>query len=131
MRRIIVICMLVFLMSGCQLLDDLLGNKKSKPSAEVVVPEPPVLPPSDGYASISWLPPTENTDGSVLTDLAGYEIHYGTSSGGYTNTIPVGLGLTEYVVEPLIPGFTYYFAIISITDSGVKSVYSEEGSKVL
>src|SRR5690606_15160435 len=32
-----------------------------------------------GSARLSWTPPTENLDGSALTDLAGYVIQYGNS----------------------------------------------------
>ena len=31
-----------------------------------------------GSMSLSWTPPTQNTDGSALTDLAGYKLYYGT-----------------------------------------------------
>ena len=34
---------------------------------------------SKGSATLSWTPPTENTDGSPLTNLSGFQIHYGTS----------------------------------------------------
>ena len=32
---------------------------------------------AEGSATLSWMPPTENADGSALTDLAGYRIYYG------------------------------------------------------
>ena len=38
-----------------------------------------------GTVTISWQPPRENTNGTALTDLAGYTIHYGTSSQNYTS----------------------------------------------
>lgn len=41
----------------------------------------------NGTALFSWMPPTQNTDGSSLTDLAGYKIWYGTSPGNYSDTI--------------------------------------------
>jgi hypothetical protein len=31
-------------------------------------------------AIVSWTPPTQRTDGSALTDLAGYRVYYGKSS---------------------------------------------------
>ena len=34
-----------------------------------------------GSTTISWTPPTSITDNSPLTNLAGYRIYYGTSSG--------------------------------------------------
>ncbi len=32
-----------------------------------------------GAATVAWIPPTRNSDGSTITDLAGYTIYYGTS----------------------------------------------------
>ena len=61
-----------------------------------------VVPRGDGTALVSWTPPTENTDGSTLTDLAGYRIRYGTSPGSYSDTITInGSSLTSYLVEDL------------------------------
>src|SRR5690606_39089874 len=33
---------------------------------------------SSGSVTLSWTPPSENEDGSALTNLAGYRIYYGT-----------------------------------------------------
>src|SRR6185437_145652 len=35
-------------------------------------------PATSGTATVSWTAPATNTDGSGLTDLAGYHLHYGT-----------------------------------------------------
>ena len=34
-----------------------------------------------GSATLSWTPPTTNTDGSSLTNLAGYKVYWGPSQG--------------------------------------------------
>jgi hypothetical protein len=76
--------------------------------------------------TLSWLPPTENEDGSPLTNLAGYRIRYGSSSGSYSNTISVANpGLATYVVEGLVPS-RYYFVIASVNSLGVESRNSAE-----
>jgi len=36
-----------------------------------------------GSVTLTWTPPTKNTDGSQLTDLAAYKIYYGLSQGDY------------------------------------------------
>jgi len=78
--------------------------------------------------TLSWQPPTENTNGSELTDLSGYTIHYGTQSQNYTSQIQVdNPGLTTYVVDDLSPG-TYYFAISATTADGFESALSPEVS---
>ena len=75
--------------------------------------------------TVSWIPPDTNTDGSVLTNLAGYHIHYGTSSSSLDALIDVPTsGLTDYVVENLDPNTTYYFAVSSYNSAGVESSYS-------
>ncbi len=85
---------------------------------------------STGVATLSWQPPTQNTDGSALTDLAGYNIYYGTTPGTYTKTIPLNtVGLTTYVVENLSNTTTYYFVITAVNSAGVESQYSAVGSK--
>ena len=77
-----------------------------------------------GSVTLSWMPPTLNDDGSALTDLAGYEIHYGVSPGNYTEEIRIdNPSLTTYVVENLSPN-TYYFAATSFTADGTESSFS-------
>ncbi len=39
--------------------------------------------------ALSWTPPTQNADGSTLTDLSGYKIHYGTASKSYSKSVAV------------------------------------------
>jgi hypothetical protein len=88
------------------------------------------VPPtaSSGAVTLNWTPPTENTDGSPLTNLAGYDIHYGTASGDYTQTVSVSNpGLATYVVDNLTPG-TYYFSVGAVNASGAESPLSPEVS---
>ena len=88
-----------------------------------------VLAAATGSVTVSWDAPTENSDGSPLTDLAGYKLHYGTSSGNYTTTIDLNdAGLTTYVIDNLAAG-TYFIAATSINSAGVESLYSAEVTK--
>jgi len=82
-----------------------------------------------GTATLVWSAPTTNTDGTPLTDLAGYKVHYGTTHGSYSNTITVG-NVTSYSINNLASG-TYYFSLTSYDTSGVESGYSNEVSKVI
>jgi hypothetical protein len=76
---------------------------------------------SNGVASLQWTPPTENTDGSVLADLAGYNIHYGTSASALTQTVTItNPGLTAYTLSNLSPG-TWYFVMTAHSAGGVES----------
>jgi hypothetical protein len=72
-------------------------------------------------AALSWTAPTQNTDGSALTDLGGYRIYYGTSASALNQTITVSnAGLTTYVIDSLATG-TWYFAVKSFDTGGVES----------
>ena len=89
---------------------------------------PPPRPKTSTTASITlgWVPPTQNNDGSPITNLAGYKIHYGTTSTEYTKTIALAnAGLTRYVLDNLTSG-TYYFAITAYNSLGVESALSGE-----
>ena len=81
--------------------------------------------------TLAWTAPTRNTDGSALTDLAGYKIYYGNASRQYSRVVAVpGAGATSYVVTGLTAG-TWYFAMKSIDVIGVLSNYSGEVRVVL
>jgi hypothetical protein len=81
-------------------------------------------------ATLSWVAPTQNTDGSALTDLAGYRIVYGTSRNLLTQSITVNsVGITAYVISNLSPGSTYYFAIKAYNTAGGQSNLSTIVSK--
>lgn len=87
--------------------------------------------PTTGSATISWSPPTTNSDGSALTNLAGYKIDYGTSSASLTTSVQItNSGATSYTVPNLTSG-TWYFAVQAYTNSGVQSGMSNIASKTI
>jgi hypothetical protein len=84
-----------------------------------------------GSATIAWTPPTSNTDNSPLTNLAGYRIYYGTSSGNLTQVLNLpNPGISSGVVENLAAG-TWYFAVTSYNASNVESERSNVTSKTI
>jgi hypothetical protein len=84
-----------------------------------------------GTATVSWTPPTENTNGTALTNLAGFKVYYGTSSSSMTQVAQVAnAGATDYVVTGLTSG-TWYFAVTSYTTDGEESAQSQVGSKTI
>ena len=106
------------------------------PPASAPAPRPPRpqrrrQASATGSANLSWTAPTKNTDGTPVTDLAGYHIYYGTSEGAWTSTITV-LEATEtsYVVSGLAPG-TYYFTIVAFNTAGDDSPQSNIASKTI
>ena len=84
-----------------------------------------------GSATLSWQPPTSNTDGSPLVNLAGYVIRYGTSLNALATEVRVSNpGLTTYVVSELEPA-TWYFQVSAYNSSGVESAPSATASKTI
>jgi hypothetical protein len=98
----------------------------SLPAFSIAVAQSAVV----GSATLSWQPPTENTDGSALTDLAGYRIVYGTTATALTQTIDVSNpGVSRYVIDGLSAG-TWYFAVKAYTTSA-ESSQSNVASKTI
>ena len=87
---------------------------------------------STGNATLSWSAPSENTNGSALTDLGGFKIYYGTAPKQLTNTVALtSPGLLTYVFSELPIGTTYYFAVIAVTTTGVESAPSQTVSSTI
>jgi len=90
-----------------------------------------VKPPTTGSATLSWTPPTTNSDGSPLVGLAGYRIVYGQVSRQYTQSLDIpSAAITSASVENLVPA-TWYFAVKAYTSAGVESDLSNEASKTI
>lgn len=88
-----------------------------------------VVATAAGSATLTWNPPTQNTDGTALNDLAGYKVYWGTTEGNYTNSVTLNNpGLSSYVVEQLTLG-TWHFVLTAVNSAGVESARSNVGSK--
>jgi hypothetical protein len=74
-----------------------------------------------GEVSLSWAAPTQNTDGSLLTDLAGYYIYYGAGGGQAMQILQLsGPGATSVILPGLSQGI-WYFAAMAYNSSGATS----------
>jgi hypothetical protein len=83
---------------------------------------PPASTPAQttGSATLAWQPPTQTTSGSLLTNLAGYRIYYGTAPGNLAQTVTVpNPGVTRYVVGGLTAA-TWYFQMTAYDKNGVE-----------
>ncbi len=88
-----------------------------------------VLQYADGTITLSWTAPTQNEDGTALTDLAAYKFYFGTSSGIYTDEVRINNpGLTTYMIQNLVPT-TYYIVATAINNAGAESAFSNEAVK--
>jgi len=87
---------------------------------------------SFGVATFSWTAPTENTDNSQLTDLAGFKIYYGLTENELVNSISINsVETTSYVIENLSTEQTYFFAVTAVNELGVESEKSDISSKFI
>ncbi|MEL7185810.1 MAG: putative Ig domain-containing protein [Pseudomonadota bacterium] len=84
-----------------------------------------------GSVTLDWTAPTLNEDGTTLTDLAGYNLYWGTSVGNYPNSVSIGNpSVTTYTVDNLSPG-TYYFVATAINSADEESNYSGVATKIV
>jgi hypothetical protein len=86
---------------------------------------------SNGTATLNWTPVTQNTNGTVLTDLAGYKVYWGTSPSNMTQTVTLANpSLTTYMVSNLSSG-TWYFGVVAYASDGTQSAVSNVGQKTV
>lgn len=86
---------------------------------------------NSGAVVLSWTAPTENEDGSPLTDLAGYRLYWGREPGVYPNSVTIdNPGVTIYVVEDLASG-TYEFVATAFNAAGTESRFSNPAIKTV
>ena len=102
-----------------------------KASASLVPFTLAVTAPTLGMATLDWTIPTLNTDGSALTDLAGFRVYYGSSSSALNNQVSIASpATTQASIEQLTAG-TWYFAISDYNSTGVESAKSAVVSLVV
>jgi hypothetical protein len=84
-----------------------------------------------GSMTLTWTAPTQNDDGTELTDLAGFKLYYGTSPGSYTKQVMIdNPSVTTFMIENLLPD-TYYIVATAFNSSGIESGYSGMATKTV
>lgn len=84
-----------------------------------------------GSATIGWTAPSQNTDGTSLTNLTGYKVMFGNSSTALSSVQAVNdPKATSATVAALASG-TWYFAVRAVNASGVESANSSVVSKTI
>lgn len=85
-----------------------------------------------GTAILTWKAPTTNTDGSALTDLAGYKVYTRVTGAAFGTGISVGVSTSPtYTYRNLALGKTHYFTVTAYDFSGNESTQAPEVSKVI
>jgi len=84
-----------------------------------------------GSANVSWAIPTKNTDGSTLTDLAGFKVRFGTSASALTQTQSVNNPSATSTTVPALSTGTWYFSVRAVNSSQVESGDSNVAQKTI
>jgi hypothetical protein len=86
---------------------------------------------SNGTATLNWTAVTQNTNGTPLTDLSGYRVHYGTAANNMATEVTIANPtVNTYIVTNLSSG-TWYFGVTAYASDGTESALSNIGSKTL
>jgi hypothetical protein len=87
-------------------------------SVEAAITEP------SASAELSWSTPTQNTNGTPLTNLSGYVIRYGMSAAALTMEIAVASpNATNAEISNLAPG-TWFFEVAAVNAADVAGPFS-------
>jgi hypothetical protein len=84
-----------------------------------------------GAATLRWVAPTANEDGTPIENLSGYRIYYGTSTGNLSSVMEIrNPTVTTAVIDNLSPG-TWYFGLKAFNALNVESSFSNIASKTI
>ncbi len=90
-----------------------------------------VMDDGNGSATLSWTAPTQNTDGSPLTDLRSYRIDVERANSTWQTSVNISNpSISTYVIENLDPA-TYEFTIVAINSQGAASAPSNKATKTV
>jgi hypothetical protein len=88
-----------------------------------------VLPAGTGIATLSWVAPRTQNNGTMLKNLAGYRIYYGASPGVLNRVRQVPDPRATGAKVTGLPSGTWYFAVTAYSSSGAESTASVVVSK--
>ena len=85
----------------------------------------------DEATKVVFTAPTENTDGSPLTDLAGFKIYWSSTSGNYVDNnsqyFPDPTLIEILLADVPLPDGNIYLVITVVNSGGMESAFSPEG----
>ena len=105
------------------------------PSTQAATPDPTWVYEITGTTTLRWTPPTQNVDGTALTDLDSYRIYFGLLSRNYTESIDVADGAAQNwsFSWPVADESqtNWFFAMTAIDIDANESGYSNEVQKLV
>lgn len=107
------------------------GNVTIQAAALYGASSPPPPPPPTGNALLHWSAPSTNTDGTPLTDLAGFYIYRGTDPAALSRVAKIdGASETSFTDQALAAG-TWYYAASAFNARGAESAKTAVASKTI
>lgn len=103
---------------------NLITTFNSRPMQPAVIAgiDPPTTQPPTRVTGLRWTAPTRNSNGSALTDLAGYRIVYGETLDALASTIQLSSpSVTQYTLPESFPRGRQFVAIKAYTTAGTES----------
>ena len=94
-------------------------------------PSPTNPPPTSSTAELTWTAPTQNEDGTALTNLGGYKVRYGQTPGTLTEVRDIANSATTSVTIEGLSSDMSYFTLASYTNAGVESAPTGAFSKTI
>lgn len=85
--------------------------------------------PTATKAKLAWTKPTKNTDGTNMTDLSGYSIHYGKSADMLSTTVLITNPTVVNTEISVLSSGAWYYGIRALRPNGVQSDMSNIVSK--
>lgn len=86
-----------------------------------------ILTVEAAQVSLTWTAPSTYSDGTPITNLAGYKLYIGNASGSYQKSVDVG-NQTSYTLDVPDDGTTHFLAVTAYDVAGVESNFSDEVS---
>jgi len=82
---------------------------------------------ADAACTLNWSAPTQNEDGSTLTDLSGFKVYVGAMAGGpYVLLTTLAMsGATSYEMDGFAVG-RHYLVVTAYNAEAIESRYSNE-----
>ncbi len=84
-----------------------------------------------GNVGLSWTTPTTNSDGSSLSDLAGFYIYRGNSSSSLSRYVEIDGATAQSFNDLNVPAGTWFYAMSSFNASGGESARTQPVSKTI
>jgi hypothetical protein len=106
------------------------GSQSASLSAFSIAVSAPASAPAETI-SVSWTQPARNTNGTPLTDLAGYVVEYGKSSTALNSTVSINSPSSTNVQIDNLSAGKWYFAVAAVTTAHVVGQFSAVASETV